>query len=154
MVKTLTNFMIDDIFSKWTDYGGCYSVHSKIKWKNEKFYILNLDEPEDEGTHWVLLDLTDDKTNMFFDSYALFIPKEIERFLLKSKKDFVINPLYDNEQSLNSNTCGYYCIFMMLLRKAGFSPRECIAYLSGDEIGFNESIMEYLYKVIPKRFLN
>ena len=138
----------------WSDYGGCYSVHSKIKWKNGAFYILNLDEPEDEGTHWTLLDLTDKKTNMYYDSYALFIPEEIEKFLNKSRKDFVVNPLYNNEQSLNSNTCGWYCIFMMLLRKSGFSPRECIEYLSGDEISFNESIMEYLYKVIPKRFLN
>jgi hypothetical protein len=158
MVKTLTNLVIDNIFRDWDDYGGCFSVHqvNNKRCKNGEFYILNLDEPEDQGTHWVLLDMTDERTNMYYDSYALFIPSEIEKFLMKSKKDFVINPLYNNEQSLNTNTCGYYCIFMMLLRKAGFSPKECIEYFNeGDTtIKYNESIMNYLYKVIPKRLFH
>jgi hypothetical protein len=81
MVKPLTNFDLDYIFKDWKDYGGCFSAHSKIKWKNGCFYILNLDPPQNEGSHWVLLDLTDKNTNMYYDSYSVYPPKEIENYL-------------------------------------------------------------------------
>lgn len=141
------------MFKNWFNYGGCFSkdeVNSQ-RCKNGKFYIINLDTISGQGTHWTLFDLTDNKTNMYYDSFSAPPPSQLQKVLMKSKKDFIMNDLYDNEQRLNSISCGYFCLFMMLLRKSGKSPKECITLMNDKNIRGNEDIMKYLYELIKNK---
>ena len=78
-------------------------------------YVINLDQYENTGTHWVSLFV---KTNevIYFDSFVVeHIPKEINKFI-RSKE---LGPAVGNRkikasifrtQAYDSTMCGYFCI--------------------------------------------
>ena len=69
------------------------------------FYIINLDEEHEEGTHWTGLYLSTHYA-IYFDSFGLSPPQQI--------KDYVRNwPLVYNTvqiQDIMSKACGYYVL--------------------------------------------
>ena len=70
-----------------------------------KFYIINLDDESGPGSHWVVL-YNLRKTPIYFDSFGVWLPKELTKI-----KNLVINEC--RVQSLNSTTCGLYCIYII-----------------------------------------
>ena len=69
-------------------------------------YVINLNEYENTGTHWVALFV---KTNeaIYFDSFGIeHIPKEIEHAISNKEIKASIFRL----QTYDSIMCGYYCI--------------------------------------------
>ena len=75
--------------------------------KNKKgAYVINLDEYENTGTHWIALFV---KTNevIYFDSFVIeHIPKEIEHAIGNKE----INASIFRLQAYDSIMCGYFCI--------------------------------------------
>lgn len=152
-MRQLSNYDFNKLFKDWKTYGGCFSKDyvSRTKTKDGYFYVLNLDYKDGFGTHWCLLDLTDNNTNLYYDSFGGFLPKKIEKLLMNSHKDFVMNPIYNNEQSISSISCGFFVLFICLLRKDGYSPKECIEIMNDKNIRGNEKMMEYLYQLIKDK---
>ena len=75
---------------------------SKIK---DGTYIINFDEYESIGTHWVGLYVNDNNVT-YFDSFGVeHIPKEIKKF--KGNKNIVTN-IY-RIQAYDSIMCRYFC---------------------------------------------
>jgi len=70
------------------------------------FYIVNLDNAGGGGTHWTAL-YFDGKLNIYFDSFGVAPPKNIERLL----GNFIYNT--EQIQDLNSELCGYYCVLFV-----------------------------------------
>jgi len=70
------------------------------------FYIVNLDDVGGSGTHWTAL-YFDGKLNIYFDSFGVKPPTNIERLL----GNFIYNK--EHIQDLNSDLCGYYCILFI-----------------------------------------
>ena len=69
-------------------------------------HVINLDEYENTGTHWIALFV---KTNegIYFDSFGIdHIPKEINKFT--GNKNIISNIFI--LQAYDSIMCGYYCI--------------------------------------------
>ena len=131
-MRQLTNYDFNKLFKDWKDYGGCFSKDyvSITKTKDRYFYVLNMDNKNGDGTHWILLDLTDKNTNLYYDSFGGYLPQKVEKLLMNSNKDFVMNDIYENEQSISSISCGYFVLFICLLRKDGYSPQECITIMN------------------------
>ena len=73
-------------------------------------YVINLDEYQDIGTHWVAL-YVNNKTVTNFDSFGVeHIPKEIIKFIesgFLDNKNMITN-IY-RIQAYDSVMCGYFC---------------------------------------------
>ena len=77
-------------------------------------YIINLDEYENTGTHWVSL-FVKPKYTVYFDSFGVeYIPKEINKFInndtTKSSSLKRIKSNIFSIQAYDSIMCGYFCI--------------------------------------------
>ena len=69
-------------------------------------YVINLDEYADVGTHWIVLNVSNNEI-IYFGSFGVeHVPKEIEKFIgdKNSKTNIFII------QGNNSIMCGYFCI--------------------------------------------
>ena len=76
----LTNFEIQKCHSNEPRFNGVYSRNNLTKIKGAA-YIINLDEYESIGTHWIALYVNDDNVT-YFDSFGVeHISKEIKKFI-------------------------------------------------------------------------
>ena len=124
----LTNFKIQKYSENEPKFNGVYSRHNLSKMKNGA-YVINLDEYESIGTHWIAL-YTNAENITYFSSFGVeHIPKEIRKFI--GNKNIITN-IY-SIQAYNSVTCRYFCIefiYLMLRDKSLleytdlFSPNE------------------------------
>ena len=72
----LTNFEIQKYYESESKFNGIYSRNNLSKIKDGA-YIINLDEYESIGTHWIALHVNS-KTVTYFDSFGVeHIRKEI-----------------------------------------------------------------------------
>ena len=123
-----TNFEIQKYSQNKPKFNGVYSRNNLPKIKDEA-YVINLDEYESIGTHWVALYVNDNNIT-YFDSFGVVhIPKEIKKFIRNKN---IITAIY-GIQAYSSIMCRYICIrfinFMLkgkhLLEYANlFSPNE------------------------------
>ena len=74
-------------------------------------YVVNTDKSNESGEHWLAIYYDSKGECTFFDSFGQE-PKYygLQTFLEKTSKNFIINK--QQVQSLFSNTCGHYCIFL------------------------------------------
>ena len=93
MSRTLSNFQINEYFSKNKRFGGCCCKDELVDKKpGNKFWIINMQDSKDgNGTHWVLVydcekgSRGPSKRCIYFDSYGISPPEEIKEFMRKSK---------------------------------------------------------------------
>ena len=76
-------------------------------------YIINLEDTNHIGTHWCALLLTD-KEAFYFDSFGEPAPLELETFVRNSSPRRIYGYNITAIQSLKSDYCGWYCIFLFL----------------------------------------
>ena len=75
----LTNFEISEYYINEPRFNGVYSSNNLPKTIKKGAYVINLDEYENIGTHWIAL-FVKPKYVVYFDSFGIeHIPKEIER---------------------------------------------------------------------------
>ena len=112
---------------------------SKIK---DGEYIINLDEHESVGTHWIAL-YANDKNATYFDSFGVeHIPKEIRKFI--GYKNITTN-IY-RIQAYDSIICGYFCIGFIYSMLKG---KRLLEYTNS----FSPNVNEQNDKIIKKLFL-
>ena len=76
----LTNSEIQKYYQDEPRFNGVYSRNSLLK-INDGAYVINLDEYESIGTHWIALYVNGDKV-IYFDSFGVeHITKEIKKFI-------------------------------------------------------------------------
>lgn len=81
------------------------ALPSKI-WKNETG-IVNLENSEGPGTHWICYKKLD-QIIYYFDSYGnMPPPKELQRYFRTAKQVFYN---YNREQPDNTTICGHLCL--------------------------------------------
>ena len=97
----LTNFEISEHYQNELRFNGVYSREYK-----KGAYVINLDEYEDAGTHWIALYVKNKKV-VYFDSFGVeHVPKQIIKFI--KNKDIIANIF--RLQAYDSIMCGYFCI--------------------------------------------
>lgn len=112
--KALSNFEIDDFFSKLPKckYGGCYALDELPENIQNKHYICNLDTSDKDGSHWVLISNNNPDYCAYFDSFGRECPDEIEKFMRGSKKTCIRNQC--SIQNIFSEICGFYCMLFIV----------------------------------------
>ena len=101
----LTNFEIHKYYQNETRLNSVYSKNNLSKIKDAA-YIINLDEYESIGTHWIPLYVNDNNVT-YFDSFGVeHIPKEINK-LIQNKN--ILTNIY-RVQAYESVMCGFFCI--------------------------------------------
>ena len=110
----LTNIEISEYYKNEPRFNDVYSRNNLPKTIKKGAYVINLDEYENTGTHWVALFV---KTNeaIYFDSFGIeHIPISINNFInndtTKSSSLERIESNIFRIQAYNSIMCGYFCI--------------------------------------------
>ena len=93
----LTNFEIKEYYKNERRFNGVYSRDNLPKTIKNGAYVINLDEYEDIGTHWIALYVKDNEIT-YFDSFGVeHVPKEIEKIIgLKNIKTNIFRIQADN----------------------------------------------------------
>ena len=125
----LTNFEIQRCYENEPRFNGVYSRNNLPKKIKDEAYVINLDEYEDVGTHWIAL-FCNKSEIVYFDSFGVeHVPEEIKEFI--GNKNIKANIF--RVQANNSVMCGYFCIgfidFMIAGKKltdfmSMFSPQD------------------------------
>ena len=86
----------------------CYGVYSRKNFRKieDGTYVINLDEYELLGTHWIALYMNGNDM-IFFDSFRVeYSPKETKKFI--RNKNILTNIF--GIQAYDSIMCGFFCI--------------------------------------------
>ena len=139
----LTNFEIimknyEKYYENEPKFNGVYSRNNLSKIKDGA-YIINLDEYESIGTHWIAL-YVNAKNVTYFDSFGVeHIPKEIKKFI--GNKNIMTN-IY-RIQACDSIMCGYFCIGFIDFMLKDKSLLEYRNVLSNDYEKNDKIILKY-----------
>jgi hypothetical protein len=72
------------------------------------WYIINLENhDEGNGTHWTCLKITNDRMNIYFDSFNFVAPESVDEKIMPY--------IYNDKQiqDVTSSACGWYCVACM-----------------------------------------
>ena len=102
----LTNFETSEYYKNEPRFNGIYSRNNLLKTIKKRAYVINLDEHENTGRHWIAL-FVKPKYVVYFDSFGIeHIPKEIKHAI--GNKEIKANIF--RIQAYDSIVCGYFCI--------------------------------------------
>ena len=117
-------------------FNGVYSRNNLSKIKGGA-YIINLDEYELIGTHWIAL-YANAKNLTYFDSFEVeHIPKENQKFVGNKN---VVTKLY-RVQACDSMKCAYFCIGFIDFMLKNRSLLEYTNLFSPDDYEKNDKII-------------
>lgn len=107
-------------------------------------YVVNSDESDKPGKHWLAFFFPQDGPPEYFDSYGL--PPSKTAFLKFLKTAYQYNPRWI--QSVSSAVCGQYVIFFLLKRSENISFKDIVDMFTEDTIA-NDVLVN---KIIEKTF--
>ena len=137
----LTNIEISEYHASEPRFNGVYSRNNLPKIKKEA-YVINLDEYENTGTHWIVLFV---KTNevTYFGSFGIeHIPKEINKFI--ANKEIKANIF--RIQAYDSIMCGYFCIEFINYMLKGKTLLDYTNLFSPNDFKKNDEIIKRIFK--------
>lgn len=112
-------------------------------------FIINTDRKRDPGRHWLAFYVTSQRGE-FFDSYG-----QRPSFYSGGFNDFfVVNNLtlqYNDKrlQSMDSNACGYYCVYYLINRCRGV-PMEEILHTFSNNLNNNDTfVFDFVRNTFP-----
>ena len=110
----LTNVEISKYYKNEPRFNGVFSRNNLPNKIKKGAYIINLDEYENTGTHWVSL-FVKTKYTVYFDSFGVeHIPEEINKFIRSKELGSAVNNDIKSSifriQAYDSIMCGYFCI--------------------------------------------
>ena len=106
--------------------------------------IVNLDDNQGPGKHWVCYKNLENDFAEYFDSFGLVMPNEIYNYLLTSGKKLIYSQ--DELQNRDSVLCGYWCLYYFNERQKGKSILDVIHNQKFDEDN-RDFIISYLKKM-------
>lgn len=108
--------------------------------KQQGAYIINTDNHDEPGSHWVAVYVDSSGQVEYMDSYGLPpLHKQSLQFLGKCYR-------YNTRtlQRLYSNACGFYCVYYILKRARGETAESILALLSRVDSDF--VVKNYVYQ--------
>ena len=146
----LTNIEISEYYKNEPRFNGVYSRNSLPKTIKKGAYIINLDEYENTGTHWVSLFV---KTNevIYFDIFGVeHIPKEINKFInndtTKSSSLERIKSNIFRIQAYDSVMCEYFCIEFINYVLKGKTLLDYTNLFSPNDFKKNDQVIKRIFK--------
>ena len=108
----LTNVQIDRYYTGNPSYHGCIFIGNlpdAAPILHGEFVIINLGNEKNGGTHWVLL-FRKKNTYFYFDSFGTGIGRDILKHIRNMDGSLEYNT--EDAQDINSNRCGFYCMYV------------------------------------------
>ena len=123
VIKALSNFDLMDWVKKLgiRSLRGIYSRDGLPKKIKKECGIINLDDIQGPGTHWVCYRNLDSVVE-YFDPFGLIMPNEAFKYFntaSPSGKQIVYS--IDEIQNRSTVLCGYWCLYYLLERQRGNS---------------------------------
>ena len=122
----------------------------EIIYQKKEACIINLDEYETTGTHWVSL-FVKPKYTVYFDSFGIeHIPKEINKFInndtAKSSAVARIKSNIFRIQAYDSIMCGYFCIEFINYMFKGKTLLDYTNLFSPNDFKKNDRVIKRIFK--------
>ena len=137
--KPLSNFdllqWVD--FLKIPNFKGIFA-RDEVMPREHSPCIINLDELENAGTHWVCC-APGEKALWYFDSFGMGFPQEF-----KSSKPVIWSS--SQYQNINSVLCGYYCLFFLHQWAQGKDFYDILKQFSLVDTAQNEEFIKEYFK--------
>ncbi len=105
--------------------------------------IVNLDQHNKPGSHWIAIFIDPDGIGEYFDSYGRMPRKtQLKTYLRKNCTDWIANTKH--LQSLFSSTCGQYCVYYLHKRVRGIPMSKILEVFTSD-LEMNDTLVtEYV----------
>ena len=112
---------------KIKNYRGFFMRNQSMPPLRQGFYIFNLDDWKNSGTHWTTALVTKKgQDNLYFDSFGFDPPTEIKKFLKSAGDDVLYSTI--SLQDDKADSCGYWVLnFMHNMQQSKKTPTD--AYL-------------------------
>ena len=97
--------------------------------------VMNFNNHEQLGSHWVCYMRTNQDNRIYFDSFGQITPLELQKYL-KTEKEFknntpVIKRNTDIVQNINTVVCGHLCLLVLTsLMREHLSYQEILNHLN------------------------
>ena len=106
----MSNIFINNLLKDYKNFIGCYSKDQIFLIENNKSIIMNLQNSNQPGSHWITLKRV--KNSIFiFDSFRIgYLPVCIFKVFKNLK---IITNIY-RIQDISSNLCGMFCVLFIL----------------------------------------
>ena len=106
----MSNIFINGLLKDYKNFIGCFSKDQIPLIENNKSIIINLNNSDEPGSHWIALKRVNNDIYVF-DSFGIgYLPICI----LKVFKNFKIITNIYRIQDISSNLCGMFCILFIL----------------------------------------
>ena len=106
----MSNIFINGLLKDYKNFIGCYSKDQIPLIENNKSIIMNLNNSNEPGSHWIGLKRVNNGIYVF-DSFGIgFLPVGICKVFKNYK---IITNIY-RIQDISSNLCGMFCVLFIL----------------------------------------
>ena len=148
----LTDFEISEYYKNEPRSNGVYSRNNLPKTIKKGAYVINLDEYENMGTHWVAL-FVEPKYTVYFGSFGIeHIPKEIKHAIgseqsssAKARNKEIKANIF-RLQAYDSIMCGYYCIEFINYMLKDKTLLDYTNLFSPNDFKKNDQIIKRIFK--------
>ena len=147
----LTNIEISEYYKNEPRFNGVYSRNNLPNKIKKGAYVINLDEYENTGTHWVSLfvkpkyttESSSSERTAYFDSFGVeHIPKEVDKFIGNKK----IKASIFRIQAYDSIMCGYFCIEFNNYMLKGKTLLDYTNLFSPNDFKKNDRVIKRIFK--------
>ena len=155
----LTNIEINEYYKNEPRFNGMYSRNNLPNKIKKGAYVINLDEYENTGTHWIALFV---KTNeaIYFDSFGIeHIPREINKFINNDTTKSTAEPSSLERSAISriksnifriqvyvSILCGYFCIESINYMLKGKTLLDYTNLFSPNDFKKNDQVIKRIFK--------
>ena len=140
----LTNIEINEYYINEPRFNGVYSRNNLPKTIKKGAYVINLDEYENTGTHWIALFVKNNEA-IYFDSFGIEhinIPNEINKFI--GNKNIKSNIF--RLQAYDSIMCGYYFIECINYMRKGKTFIDYTSLFSPNDFKKNDQVIKRIFR--------
>ena len=146
----LINIEIIEYYKNEPRFNGVYSINNLPNKIKKGAYVINLDEYENTGTHWVSL-FGKPKYTVYFDSFGIeHIPKEFNKLInndtTKSSPIARIKSNIFRIQAYDSIMCGYFCIEFINYMLKGKTLLDYTNLFSPNDFKKNNQVIKRIFK--------
>ena len=141
---------ISEYYKNEPKFNGVYSRNNFPNKIKKGAYVINLDEYENNGAHWVSL-FVKPKYTVYFDSFGVeHIPKEINKFIRSKELGHAVrNDIKSNIfriQAYDSIMCGYFCIEFIDDILKGKTLLDYTNLFSPNDFKKNDQVIKRIFK--------
>ena len=150
-LSALSNWDINKYYLKNPYYGGCYprDLLKKIQKdmaRSKRFYVVNIDPLNSGkgGTHWICIYNMNPDISIVFDPFGVEeLPPDVLEWIKSYRKVIYVNT--NSVQDLSTESCGYFCLFVIdhLLKGKRFT--DVLAMFSNNRMNNENLLKSYFY---------